>query len=101
MRKLCESEDAANRQYGLEVARKLRARLADLLAAPNCDEIVTGNPLPTNGVSPKLAITLWKGYRMIFSVNHPQCPKRSNGNIDWSRVTRLRLVKIENPDAER
>src|SRR5262245_53225573 len=44
LRTVCENQVAAERAYGIEVARDLRARLADLQDAENVRELLAGEP---------------------------------------------------------
>jgi toxin HigB-1 len=44
LKDLCEQENLAQRKLGLKMAKKLRSRLADLIAASSVTEICTGRP---------------------------------------------------------
>ena len=95
LRVICEQERAATRALGRPCARRLRTRLADLVAAVNVQELVAGRPHPLKGDrSGQFSQDLHGGVRLVFeSANNP-IPEQDNGGIDWRRVTRVRIVFI-------
>ena len=97
LRKLCEVEKEAQRKLGTKCARKLRSRLADLMAAATVTELVSGRPHPLQGDrAGEFALALDGGKRLVFeSANNP-VPLNEDDGIDWSRVTSVRIVFIGN-----
>ena len=95
LRVICEQERAATRALGRPCARRLRTRLADLVAAVNVRELAAGRPHPLKGDrSGQFSQDLHGGVRLVFeSANNP-IPEQNNGGIDWRRVTRVRIVFI-------
>ena len=49
LKKLCEQKGQAEKKLGLEMAKKLRARLADLKAVSAVTELCAGRPHPLIG----------------------------------------------------
>jgi toxin HigB-1 len=95
LRELCESERRAVRELGRPCARKLFARLADLKAAENVNELVAGYPHPLKGDrAGQFSVRLEGGKRLVFQSANQPVPTNDNGNIDWKRVTRLSIVFI-------
>ena len=95
VKQLCENRRAAECQLGADCAKKLRTRLADLEAAANVFELVAGRPHPLKGERQgQFAVDLAGGRRLVFEPNHNPCPCLENQAIDWSRVTRIRIVFI-------
>jgi proteic killer suppression protein len=95
LRKTCEQERSATKAYGRPCARKLRARLADLIAAMNVQELVAGRPHPLKGDrSGQFSLDLQGGVRLVFEPANDPIPKRDDGGIDWRSVTRVRIVFI-------
>jgi proteic killer suppression protein len=95
LRKLCENSQWALRHLGADCARKLRTRLSDLEAAEHVRELVAGRPHPLEGDRDgQFALDLAKGSRLVFEPNHDPCPCLETEAIDWSRVTRIRIVFI-------
>lgn len=93
LRELCERRDTAERKLGAPCARKLRSRLADLQAANCVTDLVAGRPHPLSGDrSGQFAVDLEGGRRLVFEPDHNPVPLRDDCGIDWSRVTRIRIV---------
>ena len=96
LRTICESGDQAKNDLGEIVAETLKHRLADLLAATSVQELVAGRPrvLPESQ-GKNMAVDLCDGRRLVFTANHPSNPMTQDNNLDWSRVTRIRILRIE------
>lgn len=100
LRQLCESEAKATRDLGGRVAQKLRRRLADLCAATSVKDLVAGRPRELEGVPHRnLAVDLCEGSRIVFCANHNTIPGLPSGKVDWSRVSRVKILRIESVDA--
>lgn len=96
LREICEREDKAKRHLGESVADKLKRRLADLRAAASVADLVAGRPRELSGSCPShIAVDLCEGYRIVFSANHTANPVLNTGDVDWSRVTRVKILRIE------
>ena len=100
LRKLCESESAADRELGIGVATKLRNRLADIDASQNVEELASGRPQKQDGDPPTLTLHLSKSCSVTFCANHSRPRTNPDGTVDWSRVTRIKLIKIGDHHAE-
>lgn len=93
---MCESEAEGNKALGIAAAAELRRRLADLDAAP------TFVDLPPEAVlrkvdrqdQPEMIVGLRDGWEMAFTAGHLDNPVTSEGEIDWTRVTRVRILWI-------
>ena len=95
--KLAEDNTLAVRKLGEPCARQLRARLADLSAAANVCELVAGQPHPLKGDrAGQFAVTLHGGQRLVFEVADEPIPTTDDNHIDWTRVTRVRVIFIGN-----
>jgi len=100
LRRLCETEEAARRTFGVEVAEKLKARLADLRAASCVKELVAGRPhRGSSNRRSHLTVDLSRGCRLVICANHRIVPKMDNGTVDWSRVNRVKVLDIESDHA--
>jgi proteic killer suppression protein len=96
IRSLCECQAKAERELGYKAAKKLRERLADIEAADNVTDLVAGRPREIEGGRlPNYAVNLADGYRIIICANHNEIPLTKAGRIDWSKVSRVRIHKIE------
>lgn len=93
LRKLCESESEAQRKLGVEIAKNLKRRLADLRAATSVKDLVAGRPRELDGARYRLDLS--EGCLIIFCANHTTVPELKSGKVDWTRVSRVKLLEIE------
>ena len=95
LKKLCENEREADRRIGKDAAKRLRARLADLMAASKLGDIPAGNPHPLRGERHgQCAIRLAGGKRLVFEANDEPIPITTDGTTDWRRIVSIRIVFI-------
>lgn len=97
LRELCENEDEGKRRLGDAVAKTLRDRLADCEAASSPKELIAGRS--REGVDGTMVLDLEDGYSLTFAANHPTLPLTPSGEINWSKVHRIRILKIESDNA--
>ncbi len=96
LRTLCECQSKAERAFGLRTAARLRDRLADIRAADFAAELVAGRPREIEGGRHRfLALDLADGYRLVLCANHARIPVHETNRVDWSRVTQVKVLKIE------
>lgn len=97
LKDLCEQAKLSERKLGTKMARKLRARLADLMAASSVTELPrAGRPHPLKGDrAGKFALDLVHQHRLVFKPAHNPVPRLQDSGIDWSRVTRVYIIWIE------
>ena len=99
VRNLCESKVQADRHLGVAVAERLRRRLSDLRAATSVKDLVAGKPRELARRPQSLfAVQLGGGARLVFRSNHIVTPVLASGNADWSQVTRVKILRIEQGD---
>jgi proteic killer suppression protein len=93
LKDLCEQASLAQRKLGTQVARKLQARLADLMAASAVTELRAGRPHPLTGDrAGQFALDLVHPQRLVFEPAHNPVPQTEDGGIAWSRVTRVCII---------
>ncbi len=92
LREFCTKKLAAESELGVVVAKRLRGRIADLRAADNVAELVTGNARTHDNDC--YIIDICGDWRLILKANHSSNPLRANKHIDWTRVTRIQIVQI-------
>jgi proteic killer suppression protein len=96
LRTLCECQSKAERVLGIRPAARLRERLADIRAAEAVTDLVAGMPRELEGGRQRrYAVDLANGYRLVFCANHNRIPLNETDRVDWSRVTRVKILKIE------
>lgn len=95
MQKLCERVKFATHELGSSCAKKLHRRIADIQAANDVSELPAGKLHPLKGERQgQFALELSDGKRLIFvSANNPT-PLNEDGSMDWSRVTKIRVIEI-------
>jgi len=94
---MCEDEGKAIIVMGSIAAGSLGARLADIDAVETAHDLVSlelGFDLP-----PTLDwhVTLDEGWVLHFTPNHPSRPVDADGNLDYSKVRRVRITDIRKP----
>jgi hypothetical protein len=95
LRSICENVDHALGEFGTTVAEKLKHRLADLSSCTSVHDLVVGRPrIADSGDGRQMIVDLAEGYEMLFEVNHPKPPVDDTGGVDWSRVTRVKILDI-------
>jgi hypothetical protein len=96
LRNLCESSAKANRELGVGTADKLRRRVADLRAAISVSDLLLGAPkeVDCDGRA-QIAVDLNERFQITFCANHNTVPKLESGKIDWSKVSRVKILTVE------
>ncbi len=95
LREVCESDVLANQMFGTILAKHLKSRLADLRAVDNISQLPVGNPRPIIFNDEKsMEIDLHLDETLVICANHNNNPQLPNSNIDWARVTRIKVCSI-------
>ncbi|MDH4230635.1 MAG: killer suppression protein [Nitrospirota bacterium] len=89
-------------KHGKHRATKIRNRMAEFRAAKSlmdfwppksgparCHELTEGKR------AGQLSVDLDHPYRLIFVPNHNPLPLRTDGGLDWSRVTAITIIGVE------
>jgi toxin HigB-1 len=97
LEQLCHDDKLATRTYGAPSARKLRARLDDLIAAGN---LAYAPKLPgrfhglTGDRAGQYSLDLQGGCRLVFEPADEPLPLRADGTLDLAKVTTIRVVCV-------
>lgn len=95
LKDLCEQAKLAQRKLGAPMAKKLRVRLADLMAATSVTELCAGRPHPLTGDrAGQFALDLVHPQRLVFEPDNEPLPISEDGSINWSQVTRVCIIWI-------
>ena len=101
LEKECNNDRLMVRRHGAKRARLLQRRLLQLRAAPS---LATFHPPYTGparchelkgdqqGV---FSVDLDHPYRLLFCPAHNPTPRRKEGGIDWTKVTAIEILSIE------
>jgi hypothetical protein len=94
LRAVCESEAQAKLELGPRVGEILKHRLADLCAAASPKDLVVGRPrIGTD--REHMIVDLCNGHRIVFKPNHTNNPKTETGDVDWEKISRIKILRIE------
>ncbi len=95
LKKLCEQKSQAQRELGDVSARKLQARIADLMTVGSVRELVAGRPHPLKGDRlGQFALDIGGSKRLVFKPACNPIPLNKDESIDWSKVTCVCIVFI-------
>jgi len=94
LRTRCEDATVALRAYKPEVVESLNNRLADLRAADSPVELIAGSPRLVAGATPSVVIALADSHYLHCQVSQAVVPHDARGNLDWSRVRRLKITTV-------
>jgi proteic killer suppression protein len=99
LQKACTSDKVMQKRWGAERARRIRQRLGELRAADTlailgqtgigrCHEL-SGNH------QGRLSVDLDGPYRLLFEPANEPVPLREDGGLDWTSVTAVLIVGVE------
>ncbi|MFH1913659.1 MAG: killer suppression protein [Pseudomonadota bacterium] len=90
------------RIHGANRAKKIQLRMVEFRAAANlmdfwppksgpsrCHELTQGKR------KGQLSVDLDHPYRLIFTPAHDPVPRREDGGLDWSKVTAIKILGVE------
>ncbi|MGA9237307.1 MAG: killer suppression protein [Desulfobacterales bacterium] len=99
-RDLANSDTALRKKYlgNTRRCKLIRARLDELADAKT---LVVMRTIPQadchqlkSNREGQLAVKLDRGYRMVFEVADDPVPQKTDGGLDWSKVTAIRIIKL-------
>lgn len=97
IRDICLSSLEAEQKLGARVAKCLIRRLADLSAVASVEEFFQfpGNPRLDQESQFQVVVDLSDEWLLLFGNGHVKRRLKSNGEIDWARVTRVKILGLE------
>lgn len=88
--------------HGVKRAEKIRIRMKELRAASSLKDFWPPKSGPTRcheltqgRRKGQLSVDLDHPYRLIFIPNHDPVPTDESGGLDWSQVTAIKILEIE------
>lgn len=93
----CNDFDRLVRKHNRQRAKLLRRRLDDLHAAPALSAMrnLPGRCHELKGDrSGQLSVDLDGPYRLLFWPNHNPVPARTDGGLDWAKVTAIVILGV-------
>lgn len=80
-------------QLGESVAERLQQYLLDMEAADTLSDLpILPKAVPCDPT--QYSYDLGNNCKIIFKINHPKIPKKPSGEIDISRVSRVKIMDI-------
>lgn len=99
LEKVCCQKSRRIKGYGAECGKKLGQRLDELRAASNLGYIRTLPMARCHELKAKrkgqFSVDLKHPLRLIFEPDHDPVPTKPDGGIDWSSVTSITIIEIE------
>jgi len=98
MQKLCNSEREMRKNLDTRDAQRLQQRLAEFKAADTLDDISRLPPARCHELKQdrkgQLTVDLVHPKRLIFKPDHRPVPRKTDGGLDWKRVTCVLVIEI-------
>jgi hypothetical protein len=92
IRDICESATIAKQRLGKNVADALRRRLSDFRSIDTFDELPFAKPKKNSN---HIIFDLPDDWQLVVTGGHGDNPKLASGKPDWTKVTRLKITRIE------
>lgn len=94
LRSICLKKARAVASVGPDVAHELVKRLSDVRAAQVATDLPVGLTISSWNGSEVLMISLTSGYYLVLTANHVHNPKTAYGKINWSEVSRVKVLDL-------
>lgn len=101
LRKQLNEKETMVKIHGELRAKKLKLALATLDAAPNLGALAPPMSPPhrchelIGNRKGQLTVDLDHPFRLLFRADHSPLPLRAEGGLDWSKVTAIEIIGIE------
>lgn len=87
------------RVYGLNMAKKIKNRMALFEAAENLEDVPTVPPYRRHELGQnrkgQFAVDLIQPYRLVFQPNHNPLPRKLDGGLDLQKITSIVILEME------
>lgn len=95
LRAICEDPSSTDAHMGKDRAEAFRDRLADIRAAVTYEDLIVGNPRIGGESGGELRVDIGPRGTLVLKANHRHLPWGKDGEVDWSRVSYVRLVEVD------
>ena len=99
LEKECNNENLMVRRFGTNRTRLLKRRITELAAANVLEDL---HNLPQTrchelkgNLKGCLSVDLDHPYRLVFEPANNPVPKKPDGGLDWTKITMVRIVDVE------
>ena len=87
------------RSYGADNGRRICQRLAQLMAASNLETLRTLPQMRAHELTAdragQISVDVRHPYRLLLAPDHDEVPRKPDGGLDWTRVTNVKILGIE------
>ena len=98
MQKLFSTRDKMTRQWGQRIAKRIAQRLMEFKAAQTLGDISYLPPARCHELSGnragQLSVDLEHPFRLIFTPDHDPRPRKEDGGLDWTKVTKIIVIEV-------
>jgi len=92
LRDICENEIIAKKKLGAKAADALKRRLSDFQSIDSFDELPFAKPKKNSN---NCIFDLPDDWQLVVTGGHGENPTLPSGKIDWTKITRLKVSRIE------
>ncbi len=96
--KLLESQKETLRTYGSDNGRRILLRIQQVADAASLAELAK---LPQTRVheliasrNEQISVDVKHPYRLLLVPNHAETPRKPDGGLDWTRITKVTITEI-------
>ena len=86
------------RNYGTDNGRRICQRLAQLMAADNLETLRSLPQMRAHELTAdragQISVDVRHPYRLLLTPDHDEVPRKPDGGLDWTRVTKVKVVEI-------
>ena len=98
LQRACSSAKESQKRWGERLARKLQQRLMELKAADTLSDICHVPPARCHELggsrAGQLSVDLDHPYQLIFVPDYDPAPRKPDGGLDRTRVTRIVVLEV-------
>lgn len=95
---MLNSEREILKNYGADNGRRIALRLQNIRDAATLEEL---SKLPQTRVhelkadrNEQISVDAKHPYRLILVCNHDEIPRKPDGGLDWSRITKVQVIEL-------
>jgi proteic killer suppression protein len=99
--KVLNSERELLRAYGQDNGRRIARRLQNIADAANLEDL---SKLPQTRVHQlsgdrheQISVDIKHPHRLILVCAHEETPRKPDGGLDWTLITKVQIVEITDP----
>ena len=96
--KLLNNAKDTVREYGPDNGKRILLRLQQIAAVPSLEDLAK---LPQTRVheltanrDEQISVDAKHPYRLLLVPGHEETPRKTDGGLDWSRITKVTVIEI-------